>query len=59
VDGREKADIHREHPGLTAQLLALWERFDRALLPYPPPRGQHAPAHGRAHATAEPAGWAD
>lgn len=35
VDGREKADLSKEHSELTAELLATWRSFDDELLPYP------------------------
>lgn len=47
ADGREKADISKEQPVLTAQLLAQWHAFDTQLLPYPP-LSALAPARGRA-----------
>jgi arylsulfatase A-like enzyme len=57
VDGRERADIHGQHPELTHELLAVWERFDRALLPYPPPTAHHTEPDGSAAAVT--LGWAD
>jgi arylsulfatase A-like enzyme len=38
VDGRETADLAADHPDLTAELLAVWQAFDAALLPYPSAR---------------------
>jgi arylsulfatase A-like enzyme len=42
VDGRERADLAPHHPGLTAELRAVAERFEAEMLPYP------AEAPGRA-----------
>jgi arylsulfatase A-like enzyme len=43
VDGREKADLAREHPALVAELHRRWEEFAAGQLPYPaqggPPSG--------------------
>ena len=36
VDGREKADVAPHHAELVAELRAEAERFDAAMLPYPP-----------------------
>lgn len=36
VDGREKADLSAEHPGLTRELLEVFRSLDAELLPYPP-----------------------
>jgi len=54
VDAREQADLHRRLPDLTAELLAVWERFDQALLPYPAASTAIAPS-----APGRPPGWAD
>jgi arylsulfatase A-like enzyme len=35
-DGREAADLSKELPEITAELLAEWQRFDAELMPYPP-----------------------
>jgi arylsulfatase A-like enzyme len=44
ADGREKANLAAEHPALMADLLAAWEAYESALLPYP--TGLAEPAAG-------------
>ncbi|HEX5597754.1 MAG TPA: sulfatase-like hydrolase/transferase [Micromonosporaceae bacterium] len=36
MDGRERADISRDHPAVVKELRAAWERIDADLVPYPP-----------------------
>jgi arylsulfatase A-like enzyme len=48
VDGREKADLSGGHPELTSELLAIWQAFDDALLPYPQTHPDDVAVVGRA-----------
>lgn len=46
VDGREKANLAKEYPGVVADLTATWEEFNAEQLPYPPVRPPQ-PTDGR------------
>ncbi|CEI48035.1 N-acetylgalactosamine-6-sulfate sulfatase [Propionibacterium freudenreichii] len=46
ADGREKADVADQHPGLVAELKAVWRSFDEELLPYPDASAWDASADG-------------